>query len=102
MTHTHPRRLLAVLLTGQFMANIDIAIVNVAGPTIRHRLRASGGALEFVFAGYTIAYAVLLVTGAGLGDTRGYRRTFLTGLGRCSAASWSRRTCSASAGGRSS
>jgi hypothetical protein len=46
MTHTHRRRLLAVLLTGQFMANIDIAIVNVAGPAIRHGLRTSGGALE--------------------------------------------------------
>jgi predicted MFS family arabinose efflux permease len=81
MTHQHRRRLLAVLLIGQFMANIDIAIVNVAGPAIRHALRTSGGALQFVIAGYTIAYAVLLVTGARLGDTRGYRRMFLAGLG---------------------
>jgi MFS family permease len=81
MTDTHRRRLLAVLLTGQFMANIDIAIVNVAGPAIRHGLRIGGGALEFVIAGYTIAYAVLLVTGARLGDIRGHRRMFLIGLG---------------------
>jgi hypothetical protein len=40
MTHTHRRRLLAVLLTGQFMANIDIAIVNVAGPAIRPACKA--------------------------------------------------------------
>jgi len=81
MTHVRRRRLLAVLLIGQFMANIDIAIVNVAGPAIRDGLRASGGALEFVVSGYTLAYAVLLVTGARLGDTRGYRRMFLIGLG---------------------
>ncbi|MDN3356195.1 MFS transporter [Actinomadura sp. DC4] len=78
---SHRRRLLAVLLIGQFMANIDVAIVNVAGPAIRHGLHASGGALEFVVSGYTLAYAVLLVTGARLGDTRGHRRMFLAGLG---------------------
>ena len=81
MTPRQRWRLLAVLLIGQFMANVDTAIVNVAGPAIRHGLRASGGALEVVISGYTLAYAVLLVTGARLGDTRGYRRMFLTGLG---------------------
>lgn len=81
MTPPHRRWLLAVLLTGQFMVNIDIAIVNVAAPAIRAGLRASGGALEFVVSGYTLAYAMLLVTGARLGDTRGYRRMFLLGLG---------------------
>jgi predicted MFS family arabinose efflux permease len=81
MTPPHRRWLLAVLLTGQFMVNIDVAIVNVAGPAIRTGLRASGGALEFVVSGYTLAYAMLLVTGARLGDTRGYRRMFLLGLG---------------------
>ena len=75
------RRLLAVLLTGQFMVNMDIAIVNVAAPAIRTGLRASGGALEFVVSGYTLAYAMLLVTGARLGAIRGHRRMFLIGLG---------------------
>lgn len=73
--------LLAALLTGQFMANIDIAVVNVATPSIHASLHASGGAMELVVSGYVLAYAMLLVTGARLGDTHGYRRLFLTGLG---------------------
>lgn len=73
--------LLAVLLAGQFMANVDAAVVNVATPSIRANLHASGGELEFVVSGYILAYAVLLITGARLGDTRGYRRLFITGLG---------------------
>lgn len=81
------RRLLLVLLTGQFMANIDAAIVNVAVPSIHTSLRAPGGALELVVSGYTLAYAMLLITGARLGDMRGYRRTFLIGLGTFTIAS---------------
>src|SRR5437879_13551212 len=77
----HKGWLLAVLLAGQFMANIDAAVVNVATPSIRASLHASGGELEFVISGYVLAYAVLLVTGARLGDTRGYRRLFIAGLG---------------------
>ncbi|MGZ3667712.1 MAG: MFS transporter [Ktedonobacterales bacterium] len=77
----HRGWLLAVLLAGQFMANIDAAVVNVATPSIRASLHASGGELEFVISGYVLAYAVLLVTGARLGDTRGYRRLFIAGLG---------------------
>lgn len=73
-------RLLAVLLAGQFMANVDTAVVNVATPSIRADLHASGAELEFVVSGYVLTYAMLLVTGARLGDTRGYRRLFLTGL----------------------
>jgi MFS family permease len=72
--------LLGVLLTAQFMANIDVAIVNVAAPSIRDSLHASGGELELVVSGYTLAYALLLVTGARLGSTHGYRRLFLLGL----------------------
>lgn len=73
--------LLAVLLAGQFMANVDSAIVNVATPAIRDDLHASGGQLEFVVSGYVLAYAVLLITGARLGEIRGYRTVFLGGLG---------------------
>src|SRR3569833_3923636 len=81
MTHVRRRRLLAVLLIGQFMANIDIALVNVAGAAIRGGLRASGGALVLVVSGYTLAYAVLLVTGARLGDTHNYQRMYQNSQG---------------------
>jgi MFS family permease len=72
--------LLATILTGQFMALLDVFIVNVAAPTIRTDLHASGAGLQLVIAGYTIAYAVLLITGARLGDLLGHRRLFTAGL----------------------
>jgi MFS family permease len=75
-----PGVLLAIVLAAQFMALVDTSIVNVAIPTIQASLRASGAGLQLVVAGYTIAYAVLLVTGARLGDILGHRRVFLTGL----------------------
>ncbi len=75
-----PGWLLAIVLTGQFMALLDVFIVNVAAPTIRTDLHASGAGLQLVVAGYTIAYAVLLITGARLGDLIGHRRAFLSGL----------------------
>jgi MFS family permease len=71
---------LAVVLIGQFMAVLDASIVNVAAPSIHASLRASGAGLQLVVAGYTITYAVLLVTGARLGDIAGHRRVFLSGL----------------------
>ncbi len=75
-----PGRLLTIILTGLFMAMLDIFIVNVAAPTIRTDLSASGGELQLVVAGYTISYAVLLVTGARLGGRYGAGRLFLGGL----------------------
>jgi MFS family permease len=75
-----PGTVLAVLLLGQFMAVLDLTIVNIAAPDIRADLGASGAGLQLVVAGYTITYAVLLVTGARLGDRLGHGRTFRAGL----------------------
>ncbi|GAA2837912.1 MFS transporter [Kribbella solani] len=72
--------ILAVLLTGQFMANIDTAVANIASPSIATDLHASEGAVGLVISGYVVAFAVLLITGARLGSSFGYRRTFLLGL----------------------
>ncbi|MEU4680344.1 MFS transporter [Micromonospora sp. NPDC023737] len=69
-----------MLLAGQLMANIDVSVVNVATPSISAELGASGAMLEAVIAGYTLVYAVLLVTGARAGQLFGYRRVFLSGL----------------------
>jgi MFS family permease len=82
-----PRALLAIVLTGQFMAVLDASVVNVAAPAIHTDLHASGAGLQLVIAGYVITYAVLLVTGARLGDLLGYRRVFLGGLALFTAAS---------------
>ncbi len=95
LTHAPPtpavgartRTLLAVLLFGQFMAVLDASIVNVAIPSIRTSLGATGSALQLIVSGFVIAYAVLLVTGARLGDRFGQRAMFLTGLAVFTAAS---------------
>ncbi|MGW7686955.1 MFS transporter [Kribbella sp. NPDC054772] len=88
ITQTRNRgAILAVLLTGQFMANIDTAVANIAGPSIGADLHASAGAVGLVVSGYVVAFAVLLITGARLGSSIGYRTTFLLGLTVFTAAS---------------
>ncbi|OMI38343.1 MFS transporter [Streptomyces sparsogenes] len=82
-----PGRLLAIVLTGQLMAVLDVFIVNVAVPTLRTDLHASGAGMQLVVAGYTISYAVLLIIGARLGALIGHRQAFLAGLAAFTAAS---------------
>jgi MFS family permease len=72
--------LLGLILVAVFMAVLDATIVNVAAPDIRSRLNVSGAGIQLVVAGYTIAYAVLIVTGARLGNRFGHKVAFLTGL----------------------
>ncbi|HWN33512.1 MAG TPA: MFS transporter [Pseudonocardia sp.] len=72
--------MLAVLLAGQFMANVDNAIVNIAVPSVAAGFGAPPGQVALLAAGYLVAFAVLLVTGARLGATHGQRRVFLVGL----------------------
>jgi MFS family permease len=71
---------LVMVLTGLFMISVDVAIVNVASPQIERGLGVSGGGLVFVVSGYTLAYAMLVITGARLGDDHGHRRLFMIGL----------------------
>jgi MFS family permease len=84
--HTKPQKtkasglLLAIILVGQFLAILNVNIVNVATPTIESDLHSSGAGLQMIVAGYTIVYAVLLITGARIGDLFGYRNAFLGGL----------------------
>jgi len=75
-----PGLILAVVLIGQLMAVLDTNIVNVAIPSIHADLHASGALLQLIVAGYTITYAVLLVTGARLGDILGHRRMYRAGV----------------------
>jgi EmrB/QacA subfamily drug resistance transporter len=71
---------LCVVLMGTFMTILDVAIVNVAIPSIRTDLRASFGEIEFVISAYTLTYACLLVTGGRLGDNYGRKLLFILGL----------------------
>ena len=70
---------LVVVLAANVMDLLDATIVNVAGPAIRDALGGSATALQWLPAGYTLALAVFLVTGARLGDILGRRRLFLVG-----------------------
>jgi EmrB/QacA subfamily drug resistance transporter len=82
-----PGSALPILLMGTFMAALDAAIANVAGPRIEMDLRISGTTLVLALSGYTLSYAMLLITGARLGDEHGHRRLFLGGLAGFTAAS---------------
>lgn len=72
--------MLIVLLCGQFMALVDVTIVNVAMPTIGRNIHASGSSLQLIIASYTVTYAMLLITGARLGAIYGRRTMYLTGV----------------------
>lgn len=80
---------IGVLMFASFMDLIDTTIVNVALPTMRSDLGASGAQLQWIVGGYTLALAVLLVTGGRIGDVFGRRTVFITGVLGFTAASLS-------------
>jgi EmrB/QacA subfamily drug resistance transporter len=77
-----PRRwiALAVVLIAGFMQLVDISIVNVAIPSIQRDLDATYAQIQWVLAGYQLAFAVMLITGGRLGDIFGRKRLFMTGM----------------------
>jgi EmrB/QacA subfamily drug resistance transporter len=80
-TERNPLRwfVFAVIIAANVMDIMDSTIVNVAGPSIRNALGGSAATLQWLSAGYTLAFAVFLITGARLGDMFGRRRLFLIG-----------------------
>jgi EmrB/QacA subfamily drug resistance transporter len=71
---------LATVAAAQFLAVADAFIVNVAIPSIRADLHASGAEIQAIIAVYQIAYAALVITGGRLGDIFGRKRIFITGV----------------------
>ena len=69
----------AVVLAANVMDLLDATIVNVAGPSIHRDLGGGANTLQWLSAAYTLAFAVLLIVGARLGDIFGRRRLFLVG-----------------------
>jgi EmrB/QacA subfamily drug resistance transporter len=69
-----------VLLAGAFMVVLDFFIVNVALPSIATDLGASESSLEWVVAGYGLAFAAFLITAGRLGDELGRRRVYAIGI----------------------
>jgi MFS family permease len=70
---------LAVVLIAEAMDILDTTTVNVAGPSVRRSLGGGIGLVQWLSAAYTLAFAVLLITGGRLGDRYGPRRMFLVG-----------------------
>src|SRR6516164_5690272 len=81
-TGRYPRRWLAAvaMMIAVLMDMIDVTIVNVALPTIRHDLGASPTQLEWVVSAYMLAFAAALITAGSLGDLLGRKRLFLVGI----------------------
>src|SRR3954469_4887675 len=72
---------LAIVSIALFMVTLDNLVVTTALPSIRADLGTSIEGLEWTVNGYTLAFAVLLLTGAALGDRFGRRRMFVIGIG---------------------
>src|SRR6185503_15382669 len=77
----------AIVSVALFMVVLDNLVVTTALPSIRAELGGGLQALEWTVNAYTLTFAVLLLTGAALGDRFGRRRMFVIGLGIFTAAS---------------
>jgi EmrB/QacA subfamily drug resistance transporter len=82
-----PGVILALSCAAQFMVVLDIAIVNVALPSIQRDLGVSQSTLQWVVIAYGLLLGGFLLFGGRMADLLGRRRIFLTGLGVFSAAS---------------
>lgn len=72
---------LAIVMTAAFMDLVDVTIVNIAIPSIRQDAGASVSQIQWITAGYALAFAAALITGGRLGDIHGRKRLFLVGIG---------------------
>jgi EmrB/QacA subfamily drug resistance transporter len=72
---------LAIVMTAAFMDLVDVTIVNIAIPSIQRDAGASFSQIQWITAGYALAFAAGLITGGRLGDIHGRKRLFLVGIG---------------------
>src|SRR5437773_3458825 len=77
----------AITSVALFMTTLDNLVVTTALPVIRRDLHATLQGLEWTVNAYTLTFAVLLLTGAALGDRFGRRLLFTIGIGLFTAAS---------------
>ncbi len=78
---------LAIVMTAAFMDLVDVTIVNIALPSMKADMAASDTAIQWITAGYALAFAAALITGGRLGDIYGRKRLFLVGIAGFTAAS---------------
>ncbi|WTN46465.1 MFS transporter [Streptomyces sp. NBC_00631] len=67
-------------MTAAFMDLVDVTIVNIAIPSIQRSAHASFSQIQWITAGYALAFAAGLITGGRLGDIHGRKRLFLIGV----------------------
>ncbi|MEU6023256.1 MFS transporter [Micromonospora sp. NPDC047134] len=81
-TQTDRRRwiALAIVMAAAFMDLVDVTIVNIAIPAIQEDIGATVSQIQWIVAGYALAFAVGLITGGRLGDIYGRKRLFLAGI----------------------
>ena len=84
---TRPRLVLAICCMSLLIVGMDVTIVNVALPSIRHDLGASVSSLQWTTAAYTVVLASLLMLGGSTADRLGRARVFKFGLALFTAAS---------------
>ena len=71
---------LALVLVAEIMDLLDSTVITIAAPTVRADLGGSASTMQWWAAGYTLAFGVLLIVGARLGDMFGRRRVFIVGI----------------------
>jgi len=71
---------LAVTVAAQFMVIVDVSVVNVALPAIKHDLHFSQESLQWVITAYAILFGGTLLLGGRLADLLGRRRLFMAGV----------------------
>ncbi|RFC73802.1 MFS transporter [Streptomyces sp. AcE210] len=71
---------LAIVMTAAFMDLVDVTIVNIAIPSIQRDAGATVSQIQWITAGYALAFAAGLITGGRLGDIYGRKRLFLIGI----------------------
>ncbi|WP_328538251.1 MFS transporter [Streptomyces sp. NBC_00344] len=71
---------LAIVMTAAFMDLVDVTIVNIAIPSIQKDAGASFSQIQWITAGYALAFAAGLITGGRLGDIHGRKKLFLVGI----------------------
>ena len=80
VNHAHRWLALALLTATQFIIVLDVAIVNVALPSIQHRPRLLAQDLQWVSSAYALTFGGFLLLGGRAADLLGRRRMFMTGL----------------------
>ncbi|MGW3285322.1 MFS transporter [Streptomyces sp. NPDC001002] len=74
------RRVLLVCMAAGATTLLDQAVLNIAVPSMRHSLGAGAADVQWIVAGYSLAFGLALVPGGSLGDLHGRKRFFIVGM----------------------